>query len=157
MTITKKITLAFLALFFLAGCNTTKKSAQNDGMMNQGEETSLMRDFEKNAGNAVWFAYNSSDLSEKAKEELAKQACWLSRHPQVMATVEGHCDERGTEEYNLALGERRAAAAHKFLTQKGVAHNRVNIISYGKNRPIKMGNSEEDWAYNRRAVTVVHQ
>jgi len=150
-----KITLAFLALFVLAGCNTTKKMP-GEGMMNQGEETSLMKDFEKHAGNAVWFAYDSSALSEKAKEELERQACWLAKHPEVKATVEGHCDERGTREYNLALGERRAESARKFLTHKGVANHRLNTISYGKERPVKMGNTEEDFAYNRRAVTVVH-
>lgn len=154
---TKKITLAFLALFLLAGCNTSKRTAQTDGMMNQGEETSLMKDFEKSAGNAVWFAFDSSALSEKSKEELEKQACWLSRHPHVKATVEGHCDERGTREYNLGLGERRATAAQKFLTRKGVGQDRINIISYGKDRPAMMGNNEEAYAYNRRAVTVVHQ
>jgi len=150
-----KITLAFLALFVLAGCNTTKRLPQ-EGMMNQGEETSLMKDFEKHAGNAVWFAFDSSALSEKAKEELERQACWLAKHPEVKATVEGHCDERGTREYNLALGERRAAAAQKFLAHKGVADHRLSTISYGKDRPAMMGNTEEAFAYNRRAVTVVH-
>ena len=150
-----KITLALLALFVLSGCNKTKRVPQQ-GCMNQSEETSLMKDFEKQAGNAVWFAFDSSALSEKAKEELQRQACWLSRHPHVKATVEGHCDERGTREYNLALGERRAAEAAKFLTHKGIEHHRVNTISYGKDRPAMMGNTEEAFAYNRRAVTVVH-
>ncbi|QQV75654.1 Outer membrane lipoprotein Omp16 [Rickettsia tillamookensis] len=151
-----KITLAFLALFVLAGCNTKKRAPQFDGNMNQGEETSLMKDFEKHAGNAVWFAFDRSDLSPKAKEELERQACWLSKHPEVKATVEGHCDERGTREYNLGLGERRAAAAKKFLAHKGIDHSRLNTISYGKDRPAMMGNTEEAFAYNRRAVTVVH-
>ena len=150
-----KITLAVLALFVLTGCNT-KKKMPNEGMMNQGEETSLMKDFEKHAGNAVWFAYDSSALSEKAKEELERQACWLAKHPEVKATVEGHCDERGTREYNLALGERRAESARKFLTHKGVSRDRLNTISYGKDRPFMMGNTEEAFACNRRAVTVVH-
>ncbi|ABV73905.1 guanylate kinase [Rickettsia canadensis str. McKiel] len=151
-----KITLAFLALFVLAGCNTTKKAPQFDSGVNQGEEISLMKDFEKHAGNAVWFDFDSSDLSPKAKEELERQACWLLKHPEVKATVEGHCDERGTREYNLGLGERRAAAAKKFLAHKGIDNNRLNIISYGKDRPAMMGNTEEAFAYNRRAVTVIH-
>ncbi|GAA5252080.1 peptidoglycan-associated lipoprotein Pal [Candidatus Rickettsia kedanie] len=151
-----KITLAFLALFVLAGCNTTKRTPQMDGIVNQGEETSLMKDFEKHAGNAVWFAFDSSSLSPKAKEELERQACWLSKHPEVKATVEGHCDERGTREYNLGLGERRAEAAKKFLAHKGIDHSRLNTISYGKDRPAMMGNTEEAFAYNRRVVTVVH-
>ncbi|ABV75435.1 Peptidoglycan-associated lipoprotein precursor [Rickettsia akari str. Hartford] len=151
-----KITLAFLALFVLAGCNTTKRTVKMDGMMSQCEETSLMKDFEKHAGNAVWFAFDSSSLSPKAKEELERQACWLSKHPEVKATVEGHCDERGTREYNLGLGERRAEAAKKFLVHKGIDHSRLNTISYGKDRPAMIGNTEEAFAYNRRAVTVVH-
>ena len=151
----KKITLAFLALFVLAGCNKTKRASHGCGM-NPSEETSIMKDFEKQAGNAVWFAFDSSALSEKAKEELQRQACWLSRHPHVKATVEGHCDERGTREYNLALGERRAQKAAEFLKHKGIEHHRVSTISYGKDRPAMMGNTEEAFAYNRRAVTVVH-
>ncbi len=150
-----KITLAFLALFVVAGCNNTKR-VSHVCAMNQSEEPSLMKDFERQAGNAVWFAFNSSDLSEKAKEELQRQACWLSKHPHVKATVEGHCDERGTREYNLALGERRAQKAAEFLKHKGIEHHRVSTISYGKDRPAMMGNNEEAFAYNRRAVTVVH-
>ncbi|ADE30335.1 peptidoglycan-associated lipoprotein Pal [Rickettsia prowazekii] len=152
-----KITLAFLALFMLAGCNTTKKTTQMAGMVHQCEETSLIKDFEKHAGNAVWFAFDSSSLSPKAKEELERQACWLSKHPEVKVTVEGHCDERGTREYNLALGERRAAAAKQFLANKGIAHNRLNTISYGKDKPAMIGNTEEAFSYNRRAVTVLHK
>ncbi|KJV88879.1 outer membrane lipoprotein omp16 [Rickettsia amblyommatis str. Darkwater] len=78
------------------------------------------------------------------------------KHPEVKVTIEGHCDERGAREYNLGLGERRAAAAKKFLAHKGIDHNRLNTISYGKDRPAMMGNTEEAFAYNRRAVTVVH-
>ena len=151
-----KITLAFLALFMLAGCNTTKRAQQFDGNMSQGEEPPLIKDFEKHAGNAVLFAFDSSALSQKAKEELERQACWLLKHPEVRATVEGHCDERGTREYNLGLGERRAAAAKKFLVHKGIDHNRLNTISYGKDRPAMIGNTAEAFACNRRAVTVVH-
>lgn len=150
-----KITLVFLALFVLAGCNKTKRASQCCEI-NPSEATSIMTDFETQAGNAVWFAFDSSALSEKAKEELQKQACWLSRHPHVKATVEGHCDERGTREYNLALGEKRAQKAAEFLKHKGIEHHRVSTISYGKDRPAMMGNTEEAFAYNRRAVTVVH-
>ncbi|MGX6960838.1 MAG: peptidoglycan-associated lipoprotein Pal [Rickettsia endosymbiont of Pentastiridius leporinus] len=151
-----KITLALLAMFALAACNTTKRVPGSEGMMNQGEETSLMKDFEKHAGNAVWFAFDSSALSDKSKEELERQACWLMKHPEVKATVEGHCDERGTREYNIGLGERRAVAAEKFLMHKGISKDRLSTISYGKDRPAMMGNTEEAFAYNRRAVTVVH-
>ncbi|WP_347939070.1 peptidoglycan-associated lipoprotein Pal [Rickettsia oklahomensis] len=151
-----RITLAFLALFVLAGCNTTKRIPQFDGAMNQVEETSLMKDFEKHARNTILFAFDSSDLSPKAKEELERQACWLLKHPEVKANIEGHCDERGTREYNLGLGERRATAVKKFLAHKGIEHNRLNTISYGKDKPAVIGNTEEAFAYNRRAVTVIH-
>ncbi|WP_218460926.1 peptidoglycan-associated lipoprotein Pal [Rickettsia sp. TH2014] len=151
-----KITLAFLALFVLAGCNTTKRTPQFDGNMNQGEEASLMKDFEKHAETVVRFAFDSSALSPKAKEALERQACWLSKHPELKVTVEGHCDERGTREYNLGLGERRAEAAKKFLAHKGINHNRLNTISYGKDRPAMMGNTEEAFAHNRRAVIKHH-
>lgn len=157
-----KITLAFLALCVLSGCNTTKKIADTGirtrptTSVTTAEEGCLAKDFEKNAGNAVWFAYNSSALSTKSQEELVKQACWLSRHPHVKATIEGHCDSRGTREYNLGLGERRAEAARRFLVSKGIDHHRIGIISYGKDKPAMVGENEEAWSYNRRAVTAVH-
>jgi peptidoglycan-associated lipoprotein len=152
-----KITLAVLALFALAGCSTAKKAASYpEPRVNQNEEMSLAKDFERSVGNTVRFAFDSSALSHTSKEELEKQACWLSKHNHVKLTVEGNCDERGTREYNMALGERRATAVAKFLEHKGVDHNRISTISFGKDRPAMMGHNEEARAYNRRAVTVVH-
>ena len=91
----------------------------------------------------------------EAQQTLTHQAEWLKQYSKVNVTVEGHCDERGTREYNLALGERRAAAAKKYLVGTGIAANRISTISYGKERPAVIGSDESAWSQNRRAVTVV--
>jgi peptidoglycan-associated lipoprotein len=103
----------------------------------------------------VLFAFDSYGLDERARQILGGQAEWLLRNPNVRVTIEGHADERGTREYNLALGERRANAAKNFLAAQGVGAERLSIISYGKERPAVDGSTEEAWAQNRRAVTVV--
>jgi peptidoglycan-associated lipoprotein len=147
----KKSAVAFLALLLLSGCNSTKKHSG----MGHGTECSMLSEFEKNVGDKVHFAYNRSDLSSCAKEQLNKQACWLKKHCHVKATVEGHCDPRGTREYNLALGERRAEAVKHYLHSQGIESNRIDTISYGKERPAGHGHGEEAWAKDRRAVTKV--
>jgi peptidoglycan-associated lipoprotein len=115
-------------------------------------------DFLQQAGSdTVHFATDSSDLDSEATATLAKQAAWLQKYPNVRVTLEGHCDERGTREYNLALGDRRANSAKNFLINNGVAAARISVISYGKERPVATGSDEEAWAQNRRAVTVVPQ
>ncbi|MDR0296675.1 MAG: peptidoglycan-associated lipoprotein Pal [Rickettsia sp.] len=149
----KKTTVAFLALFVLSGCGGKKKPIDT-GVAHEVEESSLAPDFERQAGDRVFFAFNKSDISQKAKEQLNKQADWLKNHPLANATIEGHCDDRGTREYNLALGERRAEAVRKYLTNLGV-RNRLDTISYGKERPAVDGDNEAAWAQNRRAVTLV--
>ncbi|MCC8398304.1 MAG: peptidoglycan-associated lipoprotein Pal [Rickettsia endosymbiont of Labidopullus appendiculatus] len=152
----KKTTIAFLALFVLSGCGTTKKKPPVDtGMAHKVEESSLASDFERRAGDRVFFAFNKSDISPQAKEQLNKQADWLKSHPKVLATIEGHCDDRGTREYNLALGERRAEAVLRYLTNLGIESNRLDTISYGKERPAVHGDNEAAWAQNRRAVTSI--
>jgi peptidoglycan-associated lipoprotein len=103
----------------------------------------------------VLFAFDSYGLDERARQILGGQAEWLLTNPGVRVTIEGHADERGTREYNLALGERRANAAKNFLSAQGVGADRLSIISYGKERPAVDGSNEEAWAANRRAVTVV--
>ena len=105
----------------------------------------------------VHFATDSSDIDSEANSILAKQAAWLQKYPNVRVTVEGHCDERGTREYNLALGDRRANSAKNFLVNAGVDASRISVISYGKERPVAAGSDEDSWAQNRRAVTVVPQ
>ncbi len=113
-------------------------------------------DFRARAGSdTVRFATDSYELDEESRQTLGRQAEWLSQYPNVRATVEGHADERGTREYNLALGERRANAAKNFLAANGVDASRLTVISYGKERPAVEGNDESAWAANRRAVTVV--
>lgn len=103
----------------------------------------------------VLFAFDSYGLDEEARQILGKHAQWLGSNANVTVTIEGHADERGTREYNLALGERRANAAKNFLAAQGVASNRLSVISYGKERPAVDGSNEDAWAQNRRAVTVV--
>jgi peptidoglycan-associated lipoprotein len=103
----------------------------------------------------VLFGYDSYELDEEARTTLGKQAEWLARYPSVRVTIEGHADERGTREYNLALGDRRATAAKNFLAAQGVDTSRMTTISYGKERPAVEGSDESAWARNRRAVTVV--
>jgi peptidoglycan-associated lipoprotein len=103
----------------------------------------------------IYFATDSYDLDSEDQSVLSKQAAWLQKNPTVKVTVEGHCDERGTREYNLALGDRRANAAKNYLVNNGVPAGNILVISYGKERPVAMGSDEAAWAQNRRAVTVV--
>ena len=114
------------------------------------------QDLEASAGDRIFFAFDRSDISPEAREILARQADWLRRYPNVSVTIEGHCDERGTREYNLALGERRAQAAKNVLVALGIPASRISTISYGKERPAVVGSTEEAYAQNRRAVTVVN-
>ena len=103
----------------------------------------------------VFFAFDSYALDESSRRTLDSQAAWLQRNPAVRVVIEGHCDERGTREYNLALGDRRANAVRDYLESRGVAASRMQTISWGKERPAVEGSYEEAWAQNRRAVTVV--
>jgi len=137
----KKTAVAFMALLMLSACNTTKRPASVG--MTSSEESSLMADLQKNAGDTVHFAFNKSDISHESKEVLHKQAEWLKKHSSVKATVEGHCDDRGTREYNLALGERRAEAVRKFLVHQGIDASRLDTISYGKEKPAVVGDNAE--------------
>ena len=113
-------------------------------------------DFAAQSGSdTVLFPYDSYEIDDEARTILGKQAEWLARYPSVRVTVEGHADERGTREYNLALGDRRATAAKNFLAAQGVDTGRMTTISYGKERPVAEGTDEAAFARNRRAVTVV--
>jgi peptidoglycan-associated lipoprotein len=114
------------------------------------------QDLEASAGDRVFFAFDRSDITPEAQETLSRQAEWLRRYPNVTVTIEGHCDERGTREYNLALGERRAQAVKNVLVALGIPASRISTISYGKERPAVLGSTEEAYAQNRRAVTVVN-
>jgi peptidoglycan-associated lipoprotein len=112
-------------------------------------------DFEQNVGDRVFFAYDRSDVDDRGRQTLQKQAAWLQRYPTVVLTLEGHADERGTREYNLALGARRAQAVKDYLVSLGVSGARLETISYGKERPICSQSNEACWAQNRRGVSTI--
>ncbi|MCM5554904.1 peptidoglycan-associated lipoprotein Pal [Pleomorphomonas sp. NRK KF1] len=114
------------------------------------------QDFVVNVGDRVFFDTDSTSLNTEAQTVLGRQAQWLALYPNYTVTVEGHADERGTREYNLALGARRAKAAQDFLVARGVAGTRIRTISYGKERPVALCDQDSCWAQNRRAVTVLN-
>src|SRR5271155_2977267 len=114
------------------------------------------QDLAATAGDRIFFAFDRADISPEAQQILQRQADWLRRYPNVTVTIEGHCDERGTREYNLALGERRAQAVKNVLVASGIPASRISTISYGKERPIVVGSNEEAWAQNRVAITTVN-
>jgi peptidoglycan-associated lipoprotein len=158
----KKILSLMAAVVLVAACET----GPNDGAMSGTEGTGNVQtgnsqtpgsaaDFSVNVGDRIFFGYDRSDLSAEARGTLDKQAEWLKKYPRKSVTVEGHADERGTREYNLALGERRASAVKNYLAAAGVGKGVVHVISYGKERPAVLGGNEAAWAQNRRGVTVV--
>jgi peptidoglycan-associated lipoprotein len=140
----KKIAVAFAAIVLLSGCSSCNKHGGK-----------RVAEFEKVVGDKVFFKFNSSELTSDSKDTLKRQAKWLSEHTSYFATVEGHCDERGTREYNIALGERRANAVKKYLVKNGVKTETVDTISYGKEKPAVLGDTEEAYAKNRRGVTIL--
>jgi peptidoglycan-associated lipoprotein len=151
----KKLTLAFCALFLLSGCVSNKTGSRQMPTLSPTEEIALSNDFIKNVGDRVFFALDKSDLSDQSKDQLEKQAVWLKKHDNVTVIIEGHCDERGTREYNLALGERRAEAVRSFLAGAGIDSSRMDNVSYGKEKPAVVGDTEDAFSQNRRAVTVI--
>jgi peptidoglycan-associated lipoprotein len=114
------------------------------------------RDFSVNVGDLVYFSSDSSDLTPEAQGTLRKQAQWLQQYPQFTITIEGHADERGTREYNIALGARRATSVRNFLNQNGINAARLRTISYGKERPVAVCDDISCWSQNRRAQTVLN-
>jgi peptidoglycan-associated lipoprotein len=115
------------------------------------------QDFVVNVGDRVFFDTDSSELSEQARATLDKQAQWLNNYNRYAFTIEGHADERGTREYNIALGARRAQTVREYLISRGVQAQRMRTISYGKERPVAVCNDISCWSQNRRAVTVLNQ
>jgi len=152
------------ALLMLAACSSTPPEPPpgpagppgGAGIGSRSIVPGSQQDLEASAGDRVFFAFDRADISPEARQILARQADWLRRYPNVTVTIEGHCDERGTREYNLALGERRAQAAKNVLVASGIPASRISTISYGKERPAVVGSSEESYAQNRRAVTVIN-
>lgn len=143
------------ALFLLAACEAGTGSGGADGSGSGPATPGTQEDLSQNVGDRVFFDYDSSSLSSEAQSTLAKQAEWLKQYGSINITVEGHADERGTREYNIALGERRASVTKRYLVSQGIPANRISTISYGKERPAVIGSDDASWAQNRRAVTVV--
>jgi peptidoglycan-associated lipoprotein len=145
-------------LAMLAGCasqaqtDTANLSSDGKGPVVPGTQ----RDFSVNVGDLVYFSSDSTDLTPESQATLQKQAQWLNQYPQFGITIEGHADERGTREYNIALGARRATAVRNYLAQNGVNAQRIRTISYGKERPVAVCNDISCWSQNRRAQTVLN-
>jgi len=150
--------LAVLALGVIAaGCANNENQPNSQLTGSEGAVTpGTHRDFSVNVGDIVYFTTDSSDLSPEGVTTLQKQAQWLQRYPQYTITIEGHADERGTREYNIALGARRATSVRNFLAQNGVNGSRIRTISYGKERPVAVCNDISCWSQNRRAQTVLN-
>ena len=168
-----KFLISIFIVFFVAACATKPKDAADSsgsGSSSSGSdaegtitETSgsgivsgSQEDLIVNVGDRVFFGYDSSDLDSDALELLQDQVAWLKQNSDVSITIEGHCDERGTREYNLALGEKRAQAVKNYLIGLGINPDRVSTISYGKERPAVVGSNDGAWAQNRRSVTIVN-
>ncbi len=154
---------AIAAISLLAACSKTPPATTtgNNGFGGTGNTASngpvggSQEDLVANVGDRVFYELNSSTLTDAGQATLSKQADWLAKYPNVSVQVAGNCDDRGTEEFNIALGQRRANAAKDFLTAKGVSSGRVTTISYGKDRPTALGDDEQSWAQNRNAITSV--
>jgi peptidoglycan-associated lipoprotein len=160
-----KVLSLLAAVVLVAACESTPQdqgSAAGGGAagaaaaVKPGPTPGTQEDLVVNVGDRVFFGFDKSDLTPEARATLDRQAAWLNQYPRVTISIEGHADERGTREYNLALGERRADAVKKYLTARGVDANRVATISYGKERPQVLGSNEAAWAQNRRGVTIVN-
>jgi peptidoglycan-associated lipoprotein len=147
---------AFFAAGLLAACST-KPDADADGTLGAGGANTpgSIQDFVVNVGDRVFFDSDSSEINSSGQSTLDKQAQWLNRYPRYSFTIEGHADERGTREYNFALGARRAESAKNYLVARGVGGNRIRTTSFGKERPVAVCNDISCWSQNRRAVTVL--
>jgi peptidoglycan-associated lipoprotein len=133
----------------------SSRGIDSDALAANQPAPGTQEDLELSVGDRVYFDFDSAVLSPFATETLDRQGAWLQQFPNLTVTIEGHADERGTREYNLAIGDRRATAVKNYLTALGVASNRILTISYGEERPADAGNDETAWANNRRATTVV--
>ena len=154
---------AVASVLTLAACTDKPKAVETappPSSMSSNTTTSSIvpgsaEDLRVNVGDTVHFAYDAYNVDDEARGVLQRQAAWLAKYPSVRVTIEGHCDERGTREYNLALGARRANAVKEYLASLGVSAGRVDTISYGKERPICTESDESCYAQNRRGVTTI--
>ena len=154
--ILRNIFLVLMAGLILTACATTKKVETTTGQM-QGDVytgTDTVEYLASGVPDRVFFATNESILTTRSRETLRKQATWLRENSGITVVLEGHADERGTREYNLALGERRANAAKDYLMTYGVSSSRISVISYGKERPVDSGSNPLSWSKKRSSVTV---
>jgi peptidoglycan-associated lipoprotein len=153
---------ALAAVALLAACshpasnnNASTGMTNTPAPMGSSITGGTQEDLVANVGDRVFYEFNASTLTDEGQATLNKQAAWLAKYPNVQVQLAGNCDDRGTEEYNLALGNRRAKAARDFLVAKGVSASRITTISYGKDRPTALGDNEQAWAQNRNAITSV--
>lgn len=146
-----KAVMAVVATLAIAACSNQQQEAAAPATTTVTPGS--VADFRQNVGDRVFFDTDQSTVREDGRQTLNRQAAWLKQYGQYQITIAGHCDERGTREYNLALGERRANAARQYLIAQGVPAARIKTISYGKERPDPVGSDEAAWARNRRAVT----
>jgi len=144
--------IAAICLCFVALLACSKKTSPN---LETSARPGTVEDFQVNVGDRIYFLEDQSTLTAEAQETLRKQAAWLRQYPSVTVQVEGHADERGTREYNIALSARRATATREFLIAQGISGKRIASIAYGKERPVAMCDAEQCWSQNRRAVTVI--
>ncbi len=171
-----KFLISGILIIFVAACATKPKDSADasgsgatssdssvsteDGTITETAGSGVIlgsqEDLIVNVGDRVFFGYDSSDLDSDALELLQDQVAWLKQNSDVSVTIEGHCDERGTREYNLALGEKRAQSVKNYLIGLGINPDRVSTISYGKERPAVVGSNDGAWSQNRRSVTIVN-
>jgi peptidoglycan-associated lipoprotein len=149
-----KFVAIVMATLAIAGC---AKNADQNGAMAGAAAPGSQQDFVVNVGDRVFFETDSSELTDQSRATLDKQAQWLGNYNRYSFTVEGHADERGTREYNIALGARRAETVREYLISRGIPAQRMRTISYGKERPVALCNDISCWSQNRRAVTVLDQ
>jgi len=153
----RKVALAFVGMLVLAGCSKSEKP----DLLSQGPNNATQvapgseRDFIVNVGDRIYFPVDQTTLTPEGMETLRRQAQWLNQYPNVTIQVEGHADERGTREYNIALSARRSTATREFLVSQGVSAQRVATLAYGKERPVALCDAESCWAQNRRSVTAI--
>ena len=154
-----KIALALAAALAMAGCASKPPIDDGGGLGGPGAGAASpgsQQDFVVNVGDRVFFDSDSTELTPQSRATLDKQAQWLTNYSQYAFTIEGHADERGTREYNIALGARRAQAARDYLVSRGIQAQRMRTISFGKERPVAVCNDISCWSQNRRAVTVLN-
>jgi peptidoglycan-associated lipoprotein len=155
----RNIVVAAVAALAVSACASNPEELGSGNaaapIVDSGAVPGSLEDFKTTAGDTVFFAFDSFALTAEARDTLTAQAQWLQNYSDTTIRVEGNCDERGTREYNLALGERRASAARDFLVNLGVAPSRIQVVSYGKERPRDPRSNEAAWAVNRNATTVI--